>query len=163
MSVWCLKPSLQVLVQEPYGLGNAARAITAPKHWRAIHGQLEDSVQLLDAQPGASLKELCRRRLDPSKTVTADTDLRTTNLDTAGQVLETSDLELETTNLNLAKQNTADLGLADLDLADLNLKDLDQNLAIEDNDMGLADLDLEDLDIADRCLEDLHQNLDLED
>ena len=135
MSLRCLTAAPQVLVQEPYGLGNAARAISAPKHWRAILAQLEDSVQLLAARPRASLQEICRRRLEEEDTVAADTDGRTADVDTPGLDLETSDLELDT-----ADQDSADLDLADLDLEI-------ENLELDTADLDLADLDLEDLDL----------------
>ena len=138
------QPALQVLVQEPYGLGNAARAITAPKHWRAILGQLGDTVQLLAAQPGASLQQLCRRRMEPEDTVTGDRDLGTAGLHTAGPHLE----DLDAANLDLEDLDAADLDLEDLDEGDLDLKDLDSaDLDLADFYLGGLDLDSPDTDL----------------
>lgn len=52
-----------MLVQEPYGLGNATRAITTSKHWMAIRDQLQDSVKLINTQAGVSLESICSRRV----------------------------------------------------------------------------------------------------
>ena len=109
------QPSLQVLVQEPYGLGNAARAITAPKHWLDTAGlDLETLYLELETTP-----------MNLAEQDKADLELETANLNSAD--LEFVGLDLETSELELVA--------ADLDRGDLYLEDLDLNLDMEDTNL----------------------------
>jgi hypothetical protein len=129
----------QVLVQEPYGLGNAARAVTSRRHWRAVLAPLRTTLELVAREPGAGLLQLCKLQAAEDLDARGNPDLSPNpDQDSDLDVARTLDWQLNRQDEDLAKNLDRVLNHRDADIdPDLELaRQLDWELNHRDEDLA---------------------------